>query len=127
MQNSFLNNINENKNENHHTQTKNSNNDKVIKLQNSPKNLIIKPYYLNPENNFQQSRFTQRETNTIFQLSKNSNLKSSKIPINNISNDTNNNNYINNSINLNIEKYSPKIMNRRYSSTAKSKIGFVCE
>ena len=124
MQNSFLNNINENKNENHHTQTKNSNNDKVIKLQNSPKNLIIKPYYLNPENNFQQSRFTQRETNTIFQLSKNSNLKSSKIPINNISNDTNNNNYINNSINVNIEKYSPKIMNRRYSSTAKSKIGF---
>ena len=92
-------------------------NEKEIQLINLPTKENINSNYPIQDNNYQQSRYTQRENNNIFQLNKFQILKTNKLPINN------NNNINKNEINLNNinDKFSQKIMNKRYNSSSKNK------
>jgi hypothetical protein len=114
---------------NNHTKNNNNNNEIENKEINktSDNHLNGKPSFLN-QDNFQQARYTQRESSNLFQLKQNQNLKNNKLPNNSINNNDNktnetNNNYSNNNIiSNNTEKYTPKIMNKRYNSSSKSRI-----
>ena len=132
-----INNKNVNKNENNEKlNLKNNvnkdnkdvkNNEKEIKLVNLPIKQNINSNYSNKDNNYQQSRYTQRENNNAFQLNNFQILKTNKLPISNNNNNNNNNNK--NEINFNNlnnynDKYSQKVMNKRYNSSSKNKNTF---
>ena len=99
------------------------NNDKEIQIVNLPIKQNINSNISNQDNNYQQSRYTQRENNNAFQLNKFQILKTNKLPINNINN-TNKNEINLNNININNynDKHSQKVINKRYNSSSKNKM-----
>ncbi len=111
-----------NKNESLHLKSQINNEKNKINTTSTQKNNNIKSYNIMQENNYQQARYTQRENTNIFHLAKNNVQKSVKLTNNN---EDNNNNNLNNNINVNnTEKYTPKIMNKRYTSSKNQINGF---
>ena len=111
-----------NKNESVHLKSQINNEKNKINTTSTQKNNNIKSYNIIQENNYQQARYTQRDNTNIFHLTKNNIQKSNKLTNNN---ETNINNNLNNNINVtHSEKYTPKIMNKRYSYSKNQINGF---